>query len=51
MREFNSLETKLAQHEEELNRKNNELLQSNKLAAIGTLAAGSPRAEQPLNNI
>ncbi len=52
IREFNDMETKLAQHEEELNRKNSELLQSNKLAAIGTLATGvAHELNNPLNNI
>ncbi len=40
IREFNDMENQLSQREEELDRKNKELLQSKKLAAIGTLASG-----------
>jgi two-component system NtrC family sensor kinase len=49
---FNTMEEQLAQREEELNQKNTELLQSKKLAAIGTLASGvAHELNNPLNNI
>lgn len=49
---FNTMEEQLAQREEELNQKNMELLQSKKLAAIGTLASGvAHELNNPLNNI
>ncbi|MBF0558123.1 MAG: GHKL domain-containing protein [Nitrospirae bacterium] len=52
IKEFNVMETQLAQREEELRRKNEELLQSRKLAAIGTLASGvAHELANPLNNI
>lgn len=49
---FNNMEDQLASREEELERKNSELLQSKKLAAIGTLASGiAHELNNPLNNI
>jgi len=52
IRKFDDMEVKLSLWEEELNRKNRELLQSKKLAAIGTLAAGvAHELNNPLNNI
>jgi len=49
---FNTMEEQLAQREEELKQKNMELLQSKKLAAIGTLASGvAHELNNPLNNI
>jgi two-component system NtrC family sensor kinase len=52
MKEFNVMETQLAEREEELKRKSEELLQSRKLAAIGTLASGvAHELNNPLNNI
>lgn len=52
IREFNDMENQLSQREEELDRKNRELLQSRKLAAIGTLASGvAHELNNPLNNI
>jgi two-component system NtrC family sensor kinase len=49
---FNTMEDQLALHEEELERKNRELAQSKKLAAIGTLASGvAHELNNPLNNI
>jgi signal transduction histidine kinase len=52
IREFNDMENQLSQREEELDRKNKELLQSRKLAAIGTLASGvAHELNNPLNNI
>lgn len=52
IQEFNNMEQQLAEREDELARKNEELLQSRKLAAIGTLASGvAHELNNPLNNI
>ena len=49
---FNAMEDLLAGHEAELERKNAELMQIKKLAAIGTLASGvAHELNNPLNNI
>ncbi len=49
---FNDMEDQLALHEEEIERKNKELMQTKKLAAIGTLASGvAHELNNPLNNI
>ncbi len=52
IRKFNDMENQLSRREEELQKKNMELLQSRKLAAIGTLASGvAHELNNPLNNI
>ena len=52
IREFNDMENQLSRREEEIEKKNKELLQSRKLAAIGTLASGvAHELNNPLNNI
>jgi signal transduction histidine kinase len=52
IKKFNDMEKELVEREEELARKNKELLMSKKLAAIGTLASGvAHELNNPLNNI
>ena len=52
IQKFNNMEEQLIQREDELDKKNKELLQTQKLAAIGTLASGvAHELNNPLNNI
>lgn len=52
IKRFNEMEDELFMRDEELKKKNEELLQSKKLAAVGTLAAGiAHELNNPLNNI
>jgi len=52
IKKMNEMEEQLADREEELQHKNSELLQSKKLAAIGTLASGvAHELNNPLSNI
>ncbi|MGD0885963.1 MAG: ATP-binding protein [Thermodesulfovibrionales bacterium] len=52
IQKFNETEKRLAQREDELKIKNQELLETKKLAAIGTLASGvAHELNNPLNNI
>ncbi len=49
---FNDMEDQLALHEKELEQRNQELIQTKKLAVIGTLASGvAHELNNPLNNI